>query len=48
MSNARPYFQNAATGMLELEPDPETGAKGTILFTNASASLKGFPRSGEH
>ena len=40
--------QNAAKGMLELEPDPETGAKGTILFTNASASLKGFPRSGEH
>ncbi len=36
--------QQAAKIMLELEG--RTGHKGTILFTNASAALKGFPRSG--
>jgi NAD(P)-dependent dehydrogenase (short-subunit alcohol dehydrogenase family) len=30
---------------LENEPDAN-GAKGTIIFTNASAALKGFPMSG--
>jgi NAD(P)-dependent dehydrogenase (short-subunit alcohol dehydrogenase family) len=37
--------QQAARLMRENEPDA-TGAKGTIIFTNASASLKGFPLSG--
>jgi NAD(P)-dependent dehydrogenase (short-subunit alcohol dehydrogenase family) len=37
--------QHAARLMLQNEPDT-TGAKGTIIFTNASASLKGFPLSG--
>lgn len=37
--------QQAARLMLENEPDA-TGAKGTIIFTNASAALKGFPSSG--
>lgn len=36
--------QQAARIMLALES--EDGHKGTILFTNASAALKGFPRSG--
>lgn len=36
--------QQAARAMLELEG--RDGHKGTILFTNASAALKGFPRSG--
>jgi NAD(P)-dependent dehydrogenase (short-subunit alcohol dehydrogenase family) len=36
--------QQAARAMLELEG--WSGHKGTILFTNASAALKGFPRSG--
>lgn len=36
--------QQATAGMLEL-PDRD-GCKGTILFTNASAALKGYPRSG--
>ena len=36
--------QQAAKIMLGL--DDRDGHKGTILFTNASAALKGFPRSG--
>ena len=36
--------QQAAKAMLGL--DARDGHKGTILFTNASAALKGFPRSG--
>lgn len=36
--------QQAARTMLENEPDAN-GAKGTIIFTNASAALKGFPLS---
>ena len=37
--------QQAARLMLDNEPDAN-GAKGTIIFTNASAALKGFPSSG--
>lgn len=37
--------QHAARLMRENEPDAN-GAKGTIIFTNASAALKGFPASG--
>ena len=37
--------QRAARLMLENEPGPN-GGKGTIIFTNASAALKGFPLSG--
>jgi NAD(P)-dependent dehydrogenase (short-subunit alcohol dehydrogenase family) len=37
--------QQAARLMRENEPDAN-GAKGTIIFTNASAALKGFPLSG--
>ena len=37
--------QKAAMGMLESEPNEE-GALGTIIFTNASAGMKGYPRSG--
>lgn len=37
--------QQAARLMLENAPDAN-GARGTIVFTNASAALKGFPRSG--
>src|SRR6202008_1970329 len=37
--------QQAARLMRENEPNAN-GAKGTIIFTNASASLKGFARSG--
>ena len=37
--------QQAARFMLENEPDTN-GAKGTIIFTNASAALKGFPLGG--
>jgi len=37
--------QEAARRMLQNEAGPD-GAKGTILFTNASAALKGFPASG--
>jgi len=37
--------QQAARLMLENEPKAN-GAKGTIIFTNASAGLKGFPSSG--
>jgi len=37
--------QQAARLMLENSPSAR-GAKGTIIVTNASAALKGFPRSG--
>ena len=37
--------QEAARRMLQSQPGA-SGAKGTILFTNASAALKGFPASG--
>jgi NAD(P)-dependent dehydrogenase (short-subunit alcohol dehydrogenase family) len=37
--------QQAARCMLAGEVD-ETGHRGTILFTNASAALKGYPQSG--
>jgi NAD(P)-dependent dehydrogenase (short-subunit alcohol dehydrogenase family) len=37
--------QQAARVMHENEPNTN-GAKGTIIFTNASAALKGFPSSG--
>jgi NAD(P)-dependent dehydrogenase (short-subunit alcohol dehydrogenase family) len=37
--------QQAARLMRENKPDAN-GAKGTIIFTNASAALKGFPLSG--
>ena len=37
--------QQAARSMLAAEPD-ERGVRGTILFTNASAGMKGYPRSG--
>ncbi|HEY2483414.1 MAG TPA: SDR family NAD(P)-dependent oxidoreductase [Caulobacteraceae bacterium] len=36
--------QQAAIAMLENEPDAQ-GARGTIIFTNASAALKGYPQS---
>ena len=37
--------QQAAAGMLELSSD-EQGKRGTIVFTNASAAFKGYPKSG--
>lgn len=37
--------QQAAKRMLT-GPMPELGHRGTILFTNASAAIKGFPKSG--
>ncbi len=37
--------QQAARRMLENEPDAN-GVRGTILFTNASAALKGYAKSG--
>jgi len=37
--------QQAARLMLENKPDAN-GKRGTIIFTNASAALKGFPSSG--
>lgn len=37
--------QQAAKSMLTNAPAP-SGARGTIIFTNASAALKGFARSG--
>jgi NAD(P)-dependent dehydrogenase (short-subunit alcohol dehydrogenase family) len=37
--------QQAARLMRENEPD-SNGTRGTIIFTNASAALKGFPSSG--
>ncbi|HEY1415411.1 MAG TPA: SDR family oxidoreductase [Caulobacteraceae bacterium] len=36
--------QQAARVMLENEPNAQ-GARGTIIFTNASAALKGYPQS---
>lgn len=36
--------QQAAVKMLDQEPD-EAGKRGTILFTGASAGVKGFPQS---
>lgn len=38
--------QQAATRMLAVEPSEPDGHRGTILFTNASAAFKGYPRSG--
>ena len=43
--NAFLVGQQAAKLMCENETD-SNGAKGTIIFTNASAALKGFPKSG--
>ncbi|MCZ6619982.1 MAG: SDR family oxidoreductase [Gammaproteobacteria bacterium] len=37
--------QQAAAAMLENSPD-ENGHRGTIIFTNASAAFKGYPKSG--
>ncbi len=37
--------QQAATSMLANDPD-ENGHRGTIIFTNASAAFKGYPKSG--
>lgn len=37
--------QHAAKSMLEGEPGVD-GARGTIIFTNASAAIKGFSKSG--
>jgi NAD(P)-dependent dehydrogenase (short-subunit alcohol dehydrogenase family) len=37
--------QQAAIAMLAGDPD-ENGHRGTIIFTNASAALKGYPKSG--
>ena len=37
--------QQGATQMLAREPD-ENGHRGTIIFTSASAALKGYPKSG--
>lgn len=37
--------QQAAGCMLSNDPD-EQGVRGTLIFTNASAALKGYPRSG--
>jgi len=37
--------QQAAKYMLEKSPDSE-GKRGTIVFTNASAAFKGYPKSG--
>ena len=37
--------QQAVRAMLEAPP-PDDGHRGTILYTNASAALKGFPKSG--
>ncbi len=37
--------QQSARVMLN-NPPAATGARGTIIFTNASAALKGYPRSG--
>jgi len=39
--------QQAASRMLEGPPDAAgVGHRGTIIFTNASAAMKGYPRSG--
>ena len=37
--------QQAARHMLDQDPD-DTGQKGTIIYTNASAAFKGYPSSG--
>lgn len=37
--------QQAAKAMLTHEPD-DNGVRGTILYTNASAATKGYPKSG--
>ena len=37
--------QQAAVAMLKNSPD-ENGHRGTIIFTNASAAFKGYPKSG--
>ena len=37
--------QQAAIQMLDREPD-SNGVRGTILYTNASAAFKGYPKSG--
>lgn len=37
--------QQAAVGMLNNTPDGN-GVRGTLIFTNASAALKGYPKSG--
>lgn len=37
--------KQAAESMLARDPD-ENGLRGTIIFTNASAGMKGYPRSG--
>ena len=37
--------QQAAASMLANDPD-DRGHRGTIIFTNASAALKGYPKSG--
>ncbi|MCZ6656895.1 MAG: SDR family oxidoreductase, partial [Gammaproteobacteria bacterium] len=37
--------QQAAAAMLADDPD-ENGHRGTIIFTNASAAFKGYPKSG--
>ena len=37
--------RQAATQMLSRDPD-ENGLRGTIIFTNASAGIKGYPKSG--
>ena len=37
--------QQAAKHMLELEPDAH-GKRGSIIYTNASAAFKGYPKSG--
>ena len=37
--------QQAAQHMLDQEPD-DSGQKGTIIYTNASAAFKGYPKSG--
>ncbi|MEM7099639.1 MAG: SDR family oxidoreductase [Pseudomonadota bacterium] len=37
--------QQATRAMLASEPD-EQGLRGTIIFTNASAAFKGYPKSG--
>ena len=37
--------QQAARGMLDRDPD-EQGLRGSIIYTNASAAFKGYPKSG--
>jgi NAD(P)-dependent dehydrogenase (short-subunit alcohol dehydrogenase family) len=37
--------RQAATQMLACDPD-KNGLRGTIIFTNASAGMKGYPKSG--